>query len=93
MIRRPAAVLAVLLASAAVSLSDVPAKGEGLLARLTNLYEGGRYFELRDALAAIKDDSSIEAEFYRGAVEAAKAEERPPLEFRPLTSPKSEAGG
>jgi hypothetical protein len=67
-----AAVLAVfpafLLVSASFSPPDIP-KGEGRMERISNLYEEGRYFELRDALPAFNDDSSIEVEFYRGAVD------------------------
>jgi hypothetical protein len=39
------------------------------LERLARLYEDSRYFELRDALAPLKDDPSPDLEFFRGAVD------------------------
>lgn len=36
---------------------------------LARLYEASRYFELRDALAALKEDTSVDLEFFRGAVD------------------------
>ena len=39
------------------------------LERLAKLYEDSRYFELRDALALMKDHPSPDMEFFRGAVD------------------------
>lgn len=39
------------------------------LKRLAQLYESGRYFELRDALAPLRDQASVDLEFFRGAVD------------------------
>ncbi|MHB8054184.1 MAG: aspartyl protease family protein [Candidatus Aminicenantales bacterium] len=64
-----AVVLAVSLAAVSSTFPDALKKGEDRIEQLSNLYEHGRYFELRDALAAFKDDASIEAGFYRGAVD------------------------
>jgi hypothetical protein len=36
---------------------------------IVRLYETGRYFELRDALMPLKDDPSVDLEFFRGAVD------------------------
>ncbi len=41
------------------------------LARLVRLYEEGRYFELRDAVALMDWNPSVEMEFFHGAVDAA----------------------
>jgi hypothetical protein len=60
--------LAVVLAIAAVPL-PAARKAADPLERLARLYEDGRYFELRDAVAAIKDPSLPELEFFRGAVD------------------------
>jgi len=66
------AVLAFVLAFSFLSASpDLPGKreDENRRERLARLYETGRYFELRDVLAGINDDPSIEMEFYRGVVD------------------------
>lgn len=61
-----AAVLAFAL-STSPSLPSVHKTND--IRHIARLYETGRYFELRDALAALKDDRSVEIEFFRGAVD------------------------
>ena len=64
--RLAAAVLAAALLALAPLRSARPATD---LQRLARLYENGRYFELRDALAPLRDQASIDMEFFRGAVD------------------------
>jgi hypothetical protein len=64
----PAAALILVLAAAA-SAGPGQRKGVDPLARLGRLYEDSRYFELRDAVAQMKDHPSLEMEFFRGAVD------------------------
>jgi hypothetical protein len=60
-------------AAVAFALMGALAAGSGRpktdLQRLARLYEGSRYFELRDALAALRDDPSPDLEFFRGTVD------------------------
>ena len=56
-------------ALAAAALPVFSEKSPDPSARVSSLYAEGRYFELRDALSALTDDSSAETEFYRGAVD------------------------
>lgn len=66
--RALAAVLALALAAAAPAVPSRK-KAEDPLEPLFRLYKESRYFELRDALAGIADDPSVDAEFFRGAVD------------------------
>ena len=61
--------LAALAVSVAASAALGRAKAVDPLARLTRLYESGRYFELRDAVALLGEEPAIEMEFFRGAVD------------------------
>jgi len=63
-----AGALAVFLAAASPA---VPAqrKAADPVEHMTRLYENCRFFELRDALAQIRDNPSIDMEFFRGAVD------------------------
>lgn len=63
-----AAALAVVFAAAA-STGRGQRKVTDPLERLARLYEDSRYFELRDAVALIKDHPSPDMEFFRGAVD------------------------
>ena len=63
-----AATLTLALA-AATSAGPGQRKGADPLERLAQLYEDSRYFELRDAVAQMEDHSSLEMEFFRGAVD------------------------
>jgi len=63
-----AAALAVVLGAAAAAL-PARQKAADPLEHLARLYEDSRYFELRDALALIKDNHSIDTEFFQGAVD------------------------
>lgn len=65
--RTAVAVLAALLC-AALSLPARRQPGDAVQ-RLARLYEDRRFFELRDALASLEDDRSIDLEFFRGAVD------------------------
>ena len=64
----PAGALILVLAAAA-SAGLGQRKGADPLERLARLYEDSRYFELRDAVAQMEDRSSLEMEFFRGAVD------------------------
>jgi len=63
----------ILAAALVLALTGVPevrsARPKTNLQRLVRLYEDGRYFELRDALAAHSGEPSPELEFIRGAVD------------------------
>ena len=48
-------------------ISPVPQTTD--IRHVARLYESSRYFELRDALVALKDDPSVDVEFFRGAVD------------------------
>jgi hypothetical protein len=62
----PAAAVAFALMGALAAASARPKTD---LQRLARLYEDSRYFELRDALAPLKDDPSPDLEFFRGTVD------------------------
>jgi hypothetical protein len=67
--RIPAAAAIFALAGALAALSAVPAGPTTDLQRLARLYEDSRYFELRDALAPLRDDPAPDLEFFRGTVD------------------------
>lgn len=63
----PAALILVLTAAASAGLGQ--RKGADPLEGLVRLYKDSRYFELRDAVAQMEDPTSLEMEFFRGAVD------------------------
>ena len=64
--RIPAVALIFALAGALTAGSAVPTAD---LQRLARLYEDSRYFELRDALALLRDDPAPDLEFFRATVD------------------------
>lgn len=62
---------AVLAFALSVNLSVSPAPRTPDIKLLARLYEASRYFELRDALARLKDDPAPDLEFFRGAIDQA----------------------
>jgi len=68
-VKRVLAVALVLSFSAASPAVAARQPAANPVERLVRLYEDRRYFELRDALALIKDDPSIDVQFFRGAVD------------------------
>jgi len=68
-VKKIPAVALILVLAAAASAGLGQRKGADPLERLARLYEDSRYFELRDAVAQMEDHSSLEMEFFRGAVD------------------------
>ncbi len=63
-----AAALALFLAAAALA-GPGRSRAQDPIEPLVRLYRDCRYFELRDAVAKLENDTSVEMEFFRGAVD------------------------